>query len=122
MLPRGRITEDMINTLSGPLSRGDIIIDGGNTHYKDDIRRGKALAAKGQGNRLNGRGVPLRAKMRFIGCLTRGGSHVGIRRPVIPHPLCGAQRPAASRQGAVSAAGDSAVAAVRDDCGGRRLC
>jgi 6-phosphogluconate dehydrogenase len=44
MLPHGRITEDTINILSGLLSRGDIIIDGGNTYYKDDVRRGKALA------------------------------------------------------------------------------
>jgi len=47
MLPHGKITEDTIETLSGLLGRGDIIIDGGNTFYKDDIRRGKALAAKG---------------------------------------------------------------------------
>jgi 6-phosphogluconate dehydrogenase len=47
MLPHGKITEDTIDTLSGLLSKGDIIIDGGNTYYKDDIRRGKALAAKG---------------------------------------------------------------------------
>ena len=47
MLPQGKITEDTINTLVGLLSKGDIIIDGGNTYYKDDIRRGKALAEKG---------------------------------------------------------------------------
>ena len=47
MLPHGKITEDTIDILSGLLTKGDIIIDGGNTYYKDDIRRGKALAAKG---------------------------------------------------------------------------
>jgi 6-phosphogluconate dehydrogenase len=47
MLPHGKITEDTIDTLSGLMGKGDIIIDGGNTFYKDDIRRGKALAAKG---------------------------------------------------------------------------
>jgi len=47
MLPHGKVTEDAIATLSGMLGRGDIIIDGGNTRYKDDVRRGKALAAKG---------------------------------------------------------------------------
>jgi 6-phosphogluconate dehydrogenase len=47
MLPHGKITDDTINTLSGLLSKGDIVIDGGNTYYKDDIRRGKALATKG---------------------------------------------------------------------------
>ncbi|HEY4172871.1 MAG TPA: decarboxylating 6-phosphogluconate dehydrogenase [Rhodopila sp.] len=47
MLPHGKITEDTIDTLTGLMAKGDIIIDGGNTYYKDDIRRGKALAAKG---------------------------------------------------------------------------
>jgi len=47
MLPHGKVTEDTITTLSGLLSPGDIIIDGGNTYYKDDVRRGRELAAKG---------------------------------------------------------------------------
>ena len=47
MLPHGKITEDTIATLTGLLGRGDIIIDGGNTYYKDDVRRGRELAAKG---------------------------------------------------------------------------
>jgi 6-phosphogluconate dehydrogenase len=47
MLPHGKITEDTIETLSGLLGKGDIIIDGGNTYYKDDVRRGATLAAKG---------------------------------------------------------------------------
>jgi 6-phosphogluconate dehydrogenase len=47
MLPHGKITEDTIAQLAGMLSKGDIIIDGGNTYYKDDVRRGKELAAKG---------------------------------------------------------------------------
>lgn len=47
MLPHGKITEDTIDTLAGVMSKGDIIIDGGNTYYKDDIRRAKALAEKG---------------------------------------------------------------------------
>jgi 6-phosphogluconate dehydrogenase len=46
MLPAGAITEETINTLTGLLEPGDTIIDGGNTFYKDDIRRGKALAEK----------------------------------------------------------------------------
>ena len=44
MLPAGAPTEDTINELSALLSPDDVIIDGGNTMYKDDIRRGKALA------------------------------------------------------------------------------
>jgi 6-phosphogluconate dehydrogenase len=46
MLPAGSVTEHMIDTLAGLLDPGDIIIDGGNTMYKDDIRRAKALAAR----------------------------------------------------------------------------
>jgi 6-phosphogluconate dehydrogenase len=47
MLPHGKITEDTITALAGMLSAGDIVIDGGNTYYKDDVRRGKELAKKG---------------------------------------------------------------------------
>ncbi|MGE0221654.1 MAG: phosphogluconate dehydrogenase (NAD(+)-dependent, decarboxylating) [Acetobacteraceae bacterium] len=47
MLPHGKITEDTIAALSGMLGKGDIVIDGGNTYYKDDVRRGRELAAKG---------------------------------------------------------------------------
>ncbi|WP_207838662.1 NAD(P)-binding domain-containing protein, partial [Pseudomonas sp. 43(2021)] len=47
MLPAGAPTEDTINTLSELLEPGDTIIDGGNTNYKDDIRRAKTLNEKG---------------------------------------------------------------------------
>ena len=47
MLPAGEITETTIETLAGIVESGDIIIDGGNTFYKDDIRRAKSLAEKG---------------------------------------------------------------------------
>lgn len=47
MLPAGAPTEDTIATLANLLSRGDVIIDGGNTFYQDDVRRGATLAAKG---------------------------------------------------------------------------
>lgn len=46
MLPAGSPTEETIEALSGMLSAGDTIIDGGNSFYKDDIRRAKALAEK----------------------------------------------------------------------------
>ncbi len=39
MLPAGDPTEQTIETISGFAATGDIIIDGGNTFYKDDIRR-----------------------------------------------------------------------------------
>jgi 6-phosphogluconate dehydrogenase len=47
MLPAGGPTESTITELMGIVSPGDIIIDGGNTFYKDDIRRAKACAEKG---------------------------------------------------------------------------
>ena len=47
MLPAGDPTEQTINTLAEHAQDGDIVIDGGNTFYKDDIRRAKALAEKG---------------------------------------------------------------------------
>jgi len=47
MLPAGKITEETIATLAEHMEPGDTIIDGGNTFYKDDIRRAKAIAAKG---------------------------------------------------------------------------
>ena len=43
MLPAGRITEDTIGQLGKLLSSGDIVLDGGNTFWKDDIRRAKML-------------------------------------------------------------------------------
>ncbi len=47
MLPAGDVTESMVETLSGLLRQGDVIIDGGNSFYKDDVRRSKALAKQG---------------------------------------------------------------------------
>jgi 6-phosphogluconate dehydrogenase len=47
MLPAGAPTEDTVAQLSNLVSPGDIIIDGGNTFYKDDIRRAKSCAEKG---------------------------------------------------------------------------
>jgi 6-phosphogluconate dehydrogenase len=47
MLPAGSATEHAITDLAGLLSPGDTIIDGGNTFWKDDIRRARELAAKG---------------------------------------------------------------------------
>jgi 6-phosphogluconate dehydrogenase len=48
MLPSGEITETTIAKISGMLGKDDIVIDGGNTFYKDDARRAEELAAKGQ--------------------------------------------------------------------------
>jgi 6-phosphogluconate dehydrogenase len=47
MLPSGKITEDTIAALGKLLQKGDVIIDGGNTFYKDDIRRAHELGTVG---------------------------------------------------------------------------
>jgi 6-phosphogluconate dehydrogenase len=47
MLPAGRITETTIDTLAGVMQEDDVIIDGGNTFWQDDVRRGKALKQRG---------------------------------------------------------------------------
>ena len=46
MLPAGPPTEETIDTLIGLSEPGDIIIDGGNTFYKDDIRRAGSCKMK----------------------------------------------------------------------------
>jgi 6-phosphogluconate dehydrogenase len=47
MVPAGDITDRTISALSEVLEDGDTIIDGGNTHYVDDIRHASALREKG---------------------------------------------------------------------------
>lgn len=47
MLPHGAPTEEAIAALGDLLSPGDVAIDGGNTQWKDDVRRAAALKAKG---------------------------------------------------------------------------
>jgi 6-phosphogluconate dehydrogenase len=58
MLPAGRITEETIESLRDLLEPGDIVIDGGNSFYKDDIRRARNLAEK---------------RIRYVDCGTSGG-------------------------------------------------
>ncbi len=47
MLPAGRPVDDMIDQLVPMLSRGDLVVDGGNSNYKDDQRRAARLAQAG---------------------------------------------------------------------------
>jgi 6-phosphogluconate dehydrogenase len=58
MLPAGKITDDTIAELGELLSAGDTVIDGGNSFYKDDIRRAKSLKLK---------------HITYIDCGTSGG-------------------------------------------------
>jgi 6-phosphogluconate dehydrogenase len=47
MLPAGKITEATIETLATLMQADDVIIDGGNAFWQDDVRRGKALQPRG---------------------------------------------------------------------------
>ena len=47
MVPAGKITDSTIASLAEVLEPGDAVIDGGNTHYVDDIRHANALREKG---------------------------------------------------------------------------
>jgi 6-phosphogluconate dehydrogenase len=58
MVPSGRATEDTIRELSGMLSPNDILIDGGNSNFRDSMRHSSELADK---------------KIRFLDAGTSGG-------------------------------------------------
>jgi 6-phosphogluconate dehydrogenase len=58
MVPAGEITETTVKELGGVLEKGDAVIDGGNSYYRDDIRRASELGEKG---------------IDYIDCGTSGG-------------------------------------------------
>ncbi|MDE2497524.1 MAG: decarboxylating 6-phosphogluconate dehydrogenase [Xanthomonadaceae bacterium] len=47
MVPAGKIVDDTVAALNGKLAKGDVVIDGGNSNYKDDQRHATELAPKG---------------------------------------------------------------------------
>ncbi len=47
MVPAGDATESVVSSLAAVLEPDDIVIDGGNTHYEDDVRRAARLAERG---------------------------------------------------------------------------
>jgi 6-phosphogluconate dehydrogenase len=58
MVPAGKITDGTVDALAGLLAPGDVVIDGGNSNYKDTLRRAEALAARQVG---------------YVDCGTSGG-------------------------------------------------
>ena len=46
MVPAGRATEDTLKDLAGMLDEGDILVDGGNSYYKDSMRMAEELRKK----------------------------------------------------------------------------
>ncbi|MDD5729996.1 MAG: decarboxylating 6-phosphogluconate dehydrogenase [Candidatus Omnitrophica bacterium] len=47
MVPAGKPTDEVIQALSTVLSKGDILVDGGNSYYKDSMKRADRLKEKG---------------------------------------------------------------------------
>lgn len=47
MLPAGDVTEKHVELFAGLLQRGDVLVDGANSYYRDSVRRGRSLAARG---------------------------------------------------------------------------
>jgi 6-phosphogluconate dehydrogenase len=64
MVPAGEATDAAIRDLAGRLQPGDIVIDGGNTHCRDDVRRASELGERG---------------IRYVDCGTSGGVY-GLER------------------------------------------
>ncbi|HWX65921.1 MAG TPA: decarboxylating 6-phosphogluconate dehydrogenase [Rhodanobacter sp.] len=58
MVPSGKITDDTVDALLSALAPGDTVIDGGNSNYKDTLRRAAAYADK---------------KLNYVDCGTSGG-------------------------------------------------
>jgi 6-phosphogluconate dehydrogenase len=47
MVPAGDISDQTVNQLAEAMQRGDVIIDGGNSYYRDDLRRARQLSERG---------------------------------------------------------------------------
>jgi len=58
MVPAGEPAEQVVRDLAAAMEAGDIVIDGGNTFFKDDVRRARELDPKG---------------IRYVDCGTSGG-------------------------------------------------
>ena len=58
MVPAGAPTEHAVGSLADALATGDVVIDGGNTYYRDDLRRAAQLAERG---------------IAYVDCGTSGG-------------------------------------------------
>jgi len=58
MVPAGEVTERTIAALAELMQEGDVIIDGGNSYYRDDIRRARELSERG---------------IHYLDCGTSGG-------------------------------------------------
>jgi 6-phosphogluconate dehydrogenase len=83
MVPAGDATEGVVTELAGLLQRGDVIVDGGNSNWRDSVRRGEWLAARGIGFVDAGTSGGVWGRTEGY-CLMVGGTaeHVGVAQPV----------------------------------------
>lgn len=58
MVPAGKVTDSVVHQILMVASPGDVIVDGGNSNYKDSVRHGEECAARG---------------VHFVDCGTSGG-------------------------------------------------
>lgn len=79
MVPAGKPIDDVISGLSPYLSKGDVIIDGGNSFYKDSIRRYNTLRKRGISFVDCGTSGGLKGA-RYGACLTIGGDYNVYKR------------------------------------------
>lgn len=68
MVPAGKPVDEMVNKLVKVLKKGDVLIDGGNSNFKDTIRRNEQLKKKG---------------IYFVGMGVSGGEEGALRGPSI---------------------------------------
>ncbi len=68
MIPAGAPVDDQIAALTPLLEKGDVVIDGGNSHYRDTARREAALAARG---------------IHFLGMGVSGGEEGALAGPAL---------------------------------------
>ncbi len=83
MVPAGNATEVVTSQLAELLKPGDLLIDGGNSHYKDSIRRGEGLAKRQIGFLDVGTSGGVWGRAEGY-CMMVGGlkDHVDVARPI----------------------------------------
>ena len=84
MVPAGEPTRSTITELGAILSAGDLVVDGGNSNYRESIARSEELAAHGVGFVDAGVSGGVWGLENGYGLMVGGaGEHVGLIRPVL---------------------------------------
>ena len=114
MVPAGEPTEQTVTALAQRLDQGDAIIDGGNTYFKDDVRRARELAPRGhpvRRRRHERRGLGRRARLLPDGW--RPARSVRAADSHLPDAGAGSGRDAADRRAACRHDGARRLPALR---------